>query len=406
MCVLLLQAPLRSPAQTPLALEELWRIDGSGSLPITPNSQALVRTDGSSWITVPSNCALVLVRSDGQVAQRLGGCGTGPGQFRNVSAVGLYHDSLWVWDRTVGRLTLFAPNDRRPVRLLRLDFSRTAFRGRDIPVISALLGTNLVLAHRPPQPVFFGENDTHLERLVVLSLDGRATSAELRLDASSDAFAMRVRRSDAKSGSGEVTYFFANPVPPAMMTAVAQDGAGVAIVRQDDVSANEKSPTFTVSILGRELRQSHRWSIAYQPMMTDTARISKAHATLTTNLEQSAFSLSTSQEKWVEAIFEAPQQERPVVALGPLSANKLWLRRNQRAHGNGGALWQRLDLTTGKSDYVVVPHNGEIISASSTEIVARERVLDTSTLIVGYLLGTRVRKTGRHSHTSAGQAHH
>ena len=149
--VLLSLSLLQEPAtasESPTILHERWRLGSANGIAIMPSSKALASADGSFWISLPTNCALVHVRA-GRVNQRVGGCGTGPGQFRSISSVGLYHDSLWVWDRAIGRLTVFAPSGHKVVRLVRLDFSRTAFRGRDVPAIGALIEGNSVLVRRP-----------------------------------------------------------------------------------------------------------------------------------------------------------------------------------------------------------------------------------------------------------------
>jgi hypothetical protein len=188
-CLLLVQTALRSAERRShnSYLRELWRVEASSSNGITAKSRMVARSDGSFWLTLPGRCQFVLVQPNGRMSEPEGGCGTAAGQFRDISSAGRYYDTLWIWDRAVGRLTLFTGGDPQPRRMLRLDFSRTSFRGSAVPLVAALLEGHVVLAHQPAQPSVFGQNDTlaSVERLMMLSLDGRGALNELTLDAAS-----------------------------------------------------------------------------------------------------------------------------------------------------------------------------------------------------------------------------
>jgi hypothetical protein len=334
----------------------------------------VARSDGSFWLTLPVRCRFVLIGPNGRMSEPEGSCGATAGSFRDISSVGTYHDTLWVWDRAVGRLNLFTGDDPQPRRMLRLDFPRTSLRGSQVPLVAALLKGQVVLAHRPAQPTAFAQDDTlaALEQLMMLSLNGRGTLSDLTLHAASNVYTMHVRRSDPEPGSGEAFYSFSSPFPPAAMMRVAQDGSGLAILHQDESLSDGKPPTFTVSVFGSTLRQLRSWSVPFEQVPTIQLQAAAARADFRKSLKRSGFSLSAPQGRWADSAFVAPRYERPVVALGALYHNKLWLKRNRPAVKDANVLWQQLDVVTGRSVFVNVPSNVELIGASDEVIVALE----------------------------------
>jgi hypothetical protein len=62
-------------------------------------------------IVAEPRLGLVRLIDSGTLQYRvLGGRGSGPGEFRTPTAVGLVGDSIWVWDPGLARLTLFDPD--------------------------------------------------------------------------------------------------------------------------------------------------------------------------------------------------------------------------------------------------------------------------------------------------------
>jgi hypothetical protein len=68
--------------------------------------------------------AIRIYASDGQYLRTIGQKGSGPGEFQRVSALGLYHDTLWVFDDDLRRATFFLLTGRR-IRTYPMPFSRS-----------------------------------------------------------------------------------------------------------------------------------------------------------------------------------------------------------------------------------------------------------------------------------------
>jgi hypothetical protein len=364
---LLLQAAhsASSPRPEQAYVHELWHVKGSASVPISPKSKALARKDGSFWLTLPTTCQFILVRPGGQYGAPWGGCGTAAGQFRDMSAAGTYHDTLWIWDRAINQLSLFW-NGPHPRRMLRFDFSGTSLRGSQVPLVSALVAKNVVLAHQPSKPQLFDQRDTGAtsELLMTLTLDGSSTSVELPIRGSSTAYLMHVRRPKASPAARKATLYFVSPFPPGTMTAIARDGGTVVVLHQEEDDARADPHRFSISVFDSTLHQVRQWSIPFTPLVTDRDRITSAVKTFHNSVRRAGLSLSAGQREWADAAFHAPAFERPVDALGPLSANMIWLKRGPST--GKIVTWERMSLASGAYVSITLRRGIEIIGASDT----------------------------------------
>ena len=96
-------------ANAPLPAQPLWSIRADAEN--APVTHAGVSVLSGSDVLVYDEDAGRIVRMDrtGKLAQRIGAKGSGPGEFRSVSWMGLgANDSLYVWDGALRRLSIFS----------------------------------------------------------------------------------------------------------------------------------------------------------------------------------------------------------------------------------------------------------------------------------------------------------
>lgn len=66
-----------------------------------------VDADGGLYVLEMMGLQIRVFDEDGEFLHRIGRQGEGPGEFRDVSALGVRGDTLWAYDRQIRRLTLF-----------------------------------------------------------------------------------------------------------------------------------------------------------------------------------------------------------------------------------------------------------------------------------------------------------
>lgn len=104
-------------ALTPMLAEEL-RIDGIAE-DLVPIGMMLVTDDGTMALAQSQDARVRFFDESGVHLGSFGGSGEGPGEFRFITRIGLHHDTLWIFDSQVGRITLLTPG-RELARTLRV----------------------------------------------------------------------------------------------------------------------------------------------------------------------------------------------------------------------------------------------------------------------------------------------
>jgi hypothetical protein len=66
--------------------------------------------DGLLYVTQRQEATVTVLTLEGRLVRRFGARGDGPGEFQSVSGLGFRHDSLWVMDNQLGRLSWFGLN--------------------------------------------------------------------------------------------------------------------------------------------------------------------------------------------------------------------------------------------------------------------------------------------------------
>lgn len=81
-----------------------------------------VAADKSILVLLPSECSVLHFDSKGRFVSKWGRNGSGPGEMRHPNLLGWYRDTLWVFDESLARITLFRQSGI-PVRSIRLPVS-------------------------------------------------------------------------------------------------------------------------------------------------------------------------------------------------------------------------------------------------------------------------------------------
>lgn len=92
-----------------LSLEKEIRATVDGRLALTRVKGILLASDGRILIGQPNDKVVLVFSPDGELTGRIGREGEGPGEFRWISSLGWFGDSLWVSDIRGRRITVFDP---------------------------------------------------------------------------------------------------------------------------------------------------------------------------------------------------------------------------------------------------------------------------------------------------------
>lgn len=95
-----------------------WALEPVASFAAKMDDTVLVHTinalrpgpDGLLYAVLHQQASITVLNPDGTLVRRIGRRGGGPGEFEGVNGYGWRHDSLWVVDATLGRLSWFDPD--------------------------------------------------------------------------------------------------------------------------------------------------------------------------------------------------------------------------------------------------------------------------------------------------------
>ena len=112
------QEAQEQPSFRPLIAQEEVVIDGYDA-DLVPISRMAVSPEDRIFVAQEQESTIRVFEADGMNLLQLGGRGEGPGEFRAIYRMGFLHDTLWVLDNRIGRVSLYSPS---------LDLLRTEVR--------------------------------------------------------------------------------------------------------------------------------------------------------------------------------------------------------------------------------------------------------------------------------------
>jgi hypothetical protein len=93
----------------PLVVEEEMRLGDANDpdLGFTRPGAVAVDRDGAIYVLEVADRQIRVYAPEGRLLRRIGGSGDGPGEFRGAPRFGVVGDTVWTWDSSAGRITLF-----------------------------------------------------------------------------------------------------------------------------------------------------------------------------------------------------------------------------------------------------------------------------------------------------------
>lgn len=321
--VVLLQAEAAAPRRV-ARVDTVIPAEGRGYALSRIAGLVRLATDQIAVLSVGDDAVHVL-SPGGILLRSIGRRGSGPGEFRSPRAMGRVGDSLWVWDLSLSRVTVFGP-DGLVARTVSVPVSGRGVLFQD--------GTVGVFPARN-----FGSRLRRDDTLVVsrVAKDG-APEAILRVWAP-----YRVLRY-ASGGSQTVGV---QPFDDATMIAPAFDGSGAAVVEQ--TGGRHGRPAFVVTRITHRGDTLYRRAIEYLPVAVTRAEVDSVVGMLTGPV---APAQRASLRESVRAALYVPRTLPPVTGLLVGYDGTLWIRREER-RTETSIRWLVLDQA-GRIDYEVV----------------------------------------------------
>lgn len=110
----------QSPPRSTYQLMREVRIDGQ-TQSLSPISFLVPTEAGGVMVGQRQDATIRMFDATGAPSGTLGRRGEGPGEFRQILSAGLSHDTVWVYDGSLYRITYFAVSKGRLVRSVRVD---------------------------------------------------------------------------------------------------------------------------------------------------------------------------------------------------------------------------------------------------------------------------------------------
>ncbi len=294
-----------------------FRIDGNreelsgvmGTQPLS-NGDLLVLTNDDPTVRLYS--------SAGTLKKRFLRIGAGPGEARSVGSFGMLHDTLWAYDRTLNRLSFFAPDGS----LLRSIQSQGAGRWRDsspdrrffssnVTPIAVLAG-NVAIGQLSASSRAMARGDVRASPIVRMRWDG---TIEAMLDAQPQAArTMMVRVGDSKNYT---EMYGQQPFDNSPVYHVSADGKRIAIVDMTRAGTQAIVHVTQISPRGDTLLRA---TVPFVPVSVSTRLLDS-----TAQAEASDWRRPDLEPKIRDALY-APRFIPPVRRIITANDGTMWLR--------------------------------------------------------------------------------
>jgi hypothetical protein len=310
-------APLGAPPIEWTATEDLriGSVDDSASAMASVGSLA-VDSDGRIYVSQPIDRTIRVFDAEGQRVGTFGGPGDGPGEFRQLSQIGIFADTLYASDRTAGRVTFFA-----------LDGQLLG----TLPLVPHGLGPDWV----PLAPMRVAPGGV---ALILPGFLGTQTRPDadylflfLHVDRSgqiADTAALVVRSPETwirlRSPFGPM--MLNQPFAAASVFVISADGLRLAVADAGGAAGRSRA-TFRVSVLGSIRDTIWSNSYAFEPTPIAPFMVDSSVSAMAGGLNREAFPDLAEAEGQIRQRLSLPDHLPPVSGGAFSDDGSLWLRR-------------------------------------------------------------------------------
>ena len=342
---------------------------------LTEEPRVVVGRDGAVWVVSPRTCQLKVVAADGTSVNTLGSCGDGPLQFRDMTWIGTKEDTIWVWDQVIGRLTLIPAVNEGRSAMRRLDFSRTRFRGQDIPVVVGLLPNGGYLLHqrnRLGAPELVGH-----EAYIRLNSKGSSKADTLLVDVVAPARTVLLEGSGKRGIEMHLAPLFASTP----LVEVLRDGAGMIVIQRAPGEASQ--PSIRIMRFDSHLRAVDSIAVPFVPVPLSAVAATSARKAAIERIRAQQGGLSKLDERKIAAALSTPPYLPPVDRAIADGSHAVWLRMTPLGDAKE-ANWRIVDLRTGACRSASLPVKTEVVGVSGRTVWTYEPVPARQFLLVRY----------------------
>jgi hypothetical protein len=336
-------------------------------------------------VYVHGACDIRHFDATGAFVGKIGRCGDGPGEFRNIAALGFLGDTMWVSDRTHRRVTLFPPGRKDP----------QSFSASYSP-------RNNALSTAPPTAMLRGGAAIAQGVLafgaVASSGDQAIISPVVRLDRAGvvvDTIALLLGRS---AGDIVLTYggkWLASMRQPFSMRgywAARPNGEGMVIVEARATSTHPATLWLDTRIFDAKGNLVATRRPPYTPVVIGAGvRDSVTRAAVSSALPKTPpADMAADLLEQVRRQMVVPSHEPPITHLLMGNDGSIWIRREDRRPA--GAEWLVLDAKGEKVGSVVVPHGLRVGYADLTQVLAVEADADDISWVIRFRVTAPTRR--------------
>jgi hypothetical protein len=314
---------------TAAATVRIGSIDDSlTALTRIPAGGIAVGTDGTIYVAQPADQNIRVYTHDGKFVNVFGGRGSGPGEFRYLTGIGVIGDTVYALELSPPRISLFSADGGF---LDAFEWVVAAEPGyASVPPYAIGRGLLFGVASPPALAMSADPRRSRVISHVLVDRLGNVVDTMLAFDAARIGVPIR---------QGLRVASFQDPFPDYPLLALTSDGMQAAVVRRDasteGTAAMYQVTWLTVSPSAAESRLQRRYEVA--PIRMDPSR-------LRTVLE--AFGQLSSDPRAFEDVMDQLLQRReylpPVGTAVYGSDGILWIARENG--GSDSQLWELLDF--------------------------------------------------------------
>jgi hypothetical protein len=289
------------------------------------------------YIAQPAEQVVRVFNRNGELVRTIGRRGDGPGEMRHITSIGLRHDTLWISDSRLRRMSMFSLTGR----------FHYSFQWQQ-----AVLAPGSFLADGSIVPVW------------ILEGNAQAPSAwpvtRMRRDGTViDTIAMAAGPRNIMVQGRAISH----PFPDTPLWEYFADGRGLVMV-QRSAPSSAASASFGVTWMTESGRKIGAREVGYNPVSVPRATIDALRETYATR---------GAPADYLRDLDQALRQIRylpPVTAVAAASADAVWVAREAQARQLRS--WCRLTRDTQPIACVALPPGSRVVAADTAHVWVRE----------------------------------